>query len=264
MNKNIELPLEVFNRLAKHAGGFDTPADVIVRLLDFYDVEPKDQKKTRVDGDIVEQAFGLNFNVVPRPFGQKLDPTHGFSDDNNGVQWNVAVNKKTGKVSLGVNLEGMKYQNKDKLKEWPITNLLLNEAKRAKLLSLTSISRAHDIQVKMTRDAWQAASRPPIAECNIAPEGLMLSELTQEIWTNIINESLGCLNEKQGYKGRGSQVISRIKSGDKKLMDVSPHLGFRITVTNDTPQSVDKFLDDLKAAQNILMPLYKFALERVA
>jgi hypothetical protein len=256
MNKTIELPNNVFDRLANHATGFDTPENVITRLLDFYENQPKKKTQFNLDEDIIKQAFRFNFDVEPRSFGQKTSPLSGYSDDNTGVQWNIVVNGDTGKISLGVNLEGIKY------KDWPIANLLLKERKQAKLLDLTRLDNADKIQIKMSRDAWQAASRPPIKERHIAPTNLLLSDLTTKQWNGIIEESLGCLNKKLGYKGRGSQVVSRIKSGDTKQMDVSPHLGFRVTITDSEPQDIDAFLTSLKQAQNILLPLYDFVTEQ--
>lgn len=257
MNKSIELPFNVFERLATHANGFDTPSDVITRLLDCYESQPTNNTKFNFNEDIIMQAFRSHFNIEPRPFGQKTSTVSGYSDDKKGVQWNIAINSETGNVSLGVNLEGMKYN------DWPITNLLLKERNDASLVNLKTTKGADKILVKMTRDAWQAASRPPIKERDIAPKGLLLSNLTTDIWNNIIEESLGCLNKMNGYKGRGRQVVSRIRSGDTKEMDVSPHLGFRVTITESEPTNIESFLIDLKNAQDILMPLYKFVLERV-
>ena len=37
MNKSIEIPQTLYDRLATHSKGFDTPASVIERLVDFYE-----------------------------------------------------------------------------------------------------------------------------------------------------------------------------------------------------------------------------------
>lgn len=37
MEKTVSMPVELYNRLASLARGFDTPADVISRLIDVYD-----------------------------------------------------------------------------------------------------------------------------------------------------------------------------------------------------------------------------------
>jgi hypothetical protein len=257
MHKTIELPLNIFARLEKHASGFDTPANVITNLLDFYENVPVTSNSIASDESIVMQAFRLNFDIEPRPFGQKGDAVSGYSDGRKGLQWNIVVNSDTGVISLGVNLEGMKY------KDWPITNLLLNERKHAKLLGLCDIERASEIQVRMSRDAWQAAARPLIKERHIAPANLFLSELNKTLWSDIINESLGCLNKSADYKGRGTQTVSRIKSNDTKKMEVSPHLSFRLFITDSEPHSLDLFLKDLKDAQSALMPLYNFVTEQI-
>ncbi|BDD89186.1 hypothetical protein [Desulfofustis limnaeus] len=39
MSKVIRIPIELYDRLSVHAEGFDTPADVIQRILDYYEGE---------------------------------------------------------------------------------------------------------------------------------------------------------------------------------------------------------------------------------
>ncbi len=99
---------------------------------------------------LLELGFKSFFKVNPRPFGQKNSGKKGFSDDNNGVQWNVRIEQDTGMAALGVNLEGMKY------KDWPIARLLLREKSESKLPSLSNITEAEEIHVGLYRDAWQA------------------------------------------------------------------------------------------------------------
>lgn len=41
--KTIRLPAELYTRLAKHARGFDTPAEVIERMVDFYEENAGDE-----------------------------------------------------------------------------------------------------------------------------------------------------------------------------------------------------------------------------
>jgi hypothetical protein len=249
MSKNIEVPTSLFNRLAKHASGFDTPANVITKILDVYEQSLPIRNNNQ---DIVMDAFQEVFDIEPRPFGQKTSEFTGFSDSNQGVQWNITVNRNTGQISLGVNLEGVKYDN------WPITNLLLKERDQCRLVDLINIEGAKSININMTRDAWQAAARPEIAERFITPENLQLSELTHSQWKNIIEQSLACLGEKSDYRKRGTQVVYLTKSKVKKEMPTSPHLNFNIQIFDHNPANLSLLIEAVKRAKNLLMPLYVF------
>ena len=253
MMKNIEIPESLFNRLAKHASGFDTPINVITQLLDYYEGS---NFKSNVNKSIVQNAFQEAFNVDPRSFGLKTSVYSGYSDNNNGVQWNIIVNRNTGAVSLGVNLEGVKY------KDWPITNLLLAERENMALLDLTDIDQAKNINFKMTRDAWQAAARPEIAERFITQEDFKLASLNKPQWSRIIEESLACLDEKSGFRKRGNQTVYLTKSNVSKVMPTSPHLSFSLQVSTNEPKELPLFIESLKHAKSVLMPLYKFALKQ--
>ena len=255
MNKNIEIPESLFDRLAKHASGFDTPTNVITLLLDYYEGS---NSKSNVNKSIVHNAFQEVFDVEPRSFDLKTSTYRGYSDNNNGVQWNIIVNRNTGAVSLGVNLEGMKYKN------WPITNLLLAEQENMTLLELTNIDEAKNINFKMTRDAWQAAARPEIAERFITPENFKLSNLSKPQWSSIIEESLACLDESSGYRKRGSQTVylTKSKPPKNKKMPTSPHLSFHLQVSTNEPKDINEFIASLKHAKSVLMPLYKFTLKQ--
>ncbi len=256
MSPVIRVTDAIFSRLEKHAVGFDTPANVINKLLDAYESRAELTKQPLTTGitdkDLVEQAFENFFSVHPRPFGQKSSVFSGFSDNNKGVQWNISLNKETGEGYLGVNLEGMAYDN------WPISNLLINELDEAKLLELVNIDNSNEIHIEMTRDAWQAAARPPIKEHLISPEGLFLSELSADIWKDILDESLGCLNSSRSYKARGKQIVTRTKSGDSIEMEVSPHLRFYIQIWEKSPLEVDEIQSRISQAHSWLLPLYNF------
>ncbi len=255
MSKNIEIPNALFDRLSKHASGFDTPANVIAKILDAYE---SSSPMSNSDQDIVMKAFREVFNVEPRSFGLKTSVYSGFSDGNQGVQWNIIVNRNTGQVSLGVNLEGVKYDN------WPITNLLLKERDDCVLLELINIECAKNINISMTRDAWQAAARPEIAERFISPQNLKLSELTHSQWNNIIKQSLACLDKRSDYRKRGIQAVYLSKSKVKKEMPTSPHLNFNIQIFDHKPTNLSSLIEAVKRAKNLLMPLYKFTRDQSA
>src|SRR4051812_16027723 len=47
MEMHLTLPQEIYNRLEAHARGFDTPADVISRLLDYYETQEGESPSVR-------------------------------------------------------------------------------------------------------------------------------------------------------------------------------------------------------------------------
>ena len=53
-----------------------------------------------------------------RPFGTPRGRYQGVSDNAEGVQWNAGVDREQGSSWLGVNLEGMAYD------DWPIARLI--------------------------------------------------------------------------------------------------------------------------------------------
>ncbi|MDE0234381.1 MAG: hypothetical protein OXM62_05190 [bacterium] len=53
----------------------------------------------------------------------------GISDGNEGVQWNAGYYSHDGAVWLGVNLEGMKYD------DWPVARLIEREISRPLILT---------------------------------------------------------------------------------------------------------------------------------
>lgn len=74
MEQNIKIPNELYQRLGIHAKGFDTPANVIERLLDFY------EENTGVDSKVeikTETNIPTSLEIVFYPsneadFQQKL------------------------------------------------------------------------------------------------------------------------------------------------------------------------------------------------
>jgi len=68
MEQQITIKSSIFRRLETHAKGFDTPANVIERILDFYDehrncVQDKNQEKTKVNLPV--KSFELEFKFFP-------------------------------------------------------------------------------------------------------------------------------------------------------------------------------------------------------
>ena len=63
----------------------------------------------------LKALFRDTFQCRGRDFGSPSRGVLGISDGNEGVQWNAGYYPRDGAVWLGVNLEGMKYD------DWPVT-----------------------------------------------------------------------------------------------------------------------------------------------
>ncbi len=60
MSKAIDLPLELYQRLASHADGFEPPSSVIKRILDAY--EGKDTKENNENEEaVISSKLDINF-----------------------------------------------------------------------------------------------------------------------------------------------------------------------------------------------------------
>jgi hypothetical protein len=180
---------------------------------------------TRLHSEYTElfDAFTSVLKVAAQPFGQTSRSVFGVSDGNEGVQWNLAVEKDTGRVRLGVNLEGKKYTN------WPIATFILSEKGGPQIMSvIAQLERPEDVYLRFVRDAWQATARPLIKEMYIGGAESSLREIDSNRWADILDEALECLNEDANFRGRAKQTVtlaSKPKSGGQvRIMQVSPHL----------------------------------------
>lgn len=54
MNQNIEIPQALYDRLAQHTQGFDTPASVIERLLNYYEEDQKNSTATQSSAEPIQ------------------------------------------------------------------------------------------------------------------------------------------------------------------------------------------------------------------
>ena len=186
----------------------------------------------------------------PHPFGSKSGPNHGFSDGNQGVQWNIDIDKESCEAKLGVNLEGLKYSH------WPIAVFIESELKNHNLIKTSrQIDHSSKIFVSLFRDAWQAASRPPIKEKLIGEA--RLDRLTKSRWDDMLQEAYQCLDCDRGYRGRATQLVNLIKSG-KRLKEVSPHLHIHTELWGQIPLSEQEAEELLKSAVEVLSPIHNF------
>lgn len=203
------------------------------------------------DVDMAILAFEKVFQVNARRFGSPNGNYLGASDGNDGTQWNIGVKKDSGECRLGVNLEGMKYQ------DWPIAQFLEAEINKPSLINLAAeIPNANKIMVRFTRDAWQVTARPKIEEQYIGGHEVLLSEINASLWKNILHEAYDCLDEKKGHRARAKQVVTLSRSGQLREMAVSPHLNISIVVWKEPPFSFEDAVYQVDMVKTQLLPVY--------
>jgi hypothetical protein len=258
MAPTIEISEELYSKLSELAVGFDTPENVISRLIsdlvavDKLTTPPGSSAIPKNPRSFVETAFQTFFKVTPRPFGQNAGKRFGASDNNKGVQWNISIDRESGETYLGVNLEGMKYKN------WPIATLLLAETQDASLPSFADINTAEEITVNLRRDAWQAAARLNIKERHIDGSGNTLKDISPLLWEKMVKEAFECLNPHVNYRGRGRMDVTLVKSGNKVTKEVSPHLTFNMLVWEKQPKTLEEAVQLISASHDKLLPLYNW------
>lgn len=198
-------------------------------------------------------TFTWLLGVKGKPFGQLNQPFFGMSDGNDGVQWSLSINHETEKAQLGVNLEGLKYNN------WPITTFIQKELRSPSIEVIKSeVERPDNVFVRFVRDAWQGASRPLIEEKHLIGSELPLVNINESIWYDMLNEALSCLSKENNYRGRAKQTVTIIlKSGkrESRMMDVSPHLTIWTPIALDT--------GGISSAISLLKPVYSWIVEAI-
>ena len=140
--------------------------------------------------DALKSRFRDVFGCRGREFGSLSRGVLGISDGNEGVQWNAGYYPRDGAIWLGVNLEGMKYD------DWPVARLIEREISRPLLLTRyrRKVARPDKVTVLWARDAWQYSARRRIKEANVAPRrsrwidsmiraGRMFCEARGNAWT---------------------------------------------------------------------------------
>ena len=211
----------------------------------------KFRQKDSEYADILALFAGLT-GCKGRPFGQLNKPYFGMSDGNEGVQWNIAIYTDPEEIQLGVNLEGLTYAN------WPITTLILNELANPMFFEAKEqVAEPERIYLRMTRDAWQAASRPSILEKYIGLGDISIQVIKPHQWKSMLIEALECLSEDKGYRGRSKQKVTLAKQPNRgeqvRTMEVSPHL------TVWTPiETAGDMESNLKMGRDGLTPVYNW------
>jgi hypothetical protein len=201
----------------------------------------------------IRVAFSKVFGSRWRPFGSAALQLGGLSDGRDGVQWNVAYDPRDGRRWVGVNLEGMQYD------DWPVARLLERERRDPELLDLVRNDQGlHPVVVVWRRDYWQATSRPFIQERNIAPTPIALGDLTEEGWRQALEEAYACLDGRRKHRGRAVQTVT-LANGDQVQGEVSPHLMFRYFGPGDV-----EWEQLFREGKERMQPLYDWARRRAA
>lgn len=214
--------------------------------------EPKILDWLGEDGDRLRKAFVHVFGETQRAFGSRARRIGGLSDGNEGVQWNAGYNPDTGEAWVGVNLEGMQYH------DWPVARLIWRELQTPTLPSLVrKLQNTRDVVVRWRRDYWQAASRPPIEEKDIAPTPILASQLTEDLWRKALEGAAGCLDATESGAGRATRQVTLSVSKQRVTGPVSPHL--TILVPSAAPFDWELYFSRARAQ---LQPFYDWAVER--
>jgi hypothetical protein len=204
------------------------------------------------EGVELRKAFIAVFGEAHRPFGSRARRIGGFSDGNEGVQWNAGYNPDTGEAWVGVNLEGMEYRG------WPVARLIQRELQTPMLPNLIrQVQSADSVVVRWRRDYWQAASRPSIDERDIVPTPIPASQLTEDLWRMALQEAAGCLDAARSGGGRAIQEVTLSVSKQRVTGPVSPHL--TILVPSPVPYEWELYFS---RAKEQLQPFYDWAVER--
>ncbi|MDE2763543.1 MAG: hypothetical protein OXQ94_05620 [Gemmatimonadota bacterium] len=206
--------------------------------------------------DALKSLFRDIFQCRGRDFGSPSRGVVGISDGNEGVQWNAGYYSHDGAVWLGVNLEGMKYD------DWPVARLIEREISRPLLLTRyrPQVARPDKVTVLWSRDAWQYSARRAIKGANIDPTPVALDRLDGQGWAEALRRARECLNPRRQHRGRRKVPVTLLPSKrypwEREVeMEVSPHLKIRTQLVGITSRAMREGRDDLEG-------IWEFAVER--
>lgn len=204
---------------------------------------------------LIKDAFTSVFGCEGSQFGSGLHGNFGFHEPNEGLQWNAYANTNRNAVYLGVNLEGMKYT------DWPIARFLEHELSTGGFVDLKNNLEYPDLAVVfMARNAWQMAARPRIIEGLIGNKPYPLDSLNANTWREIVSEAYECL-EPVNHRGRALQTVTMENTGEKREMQVSPHLTVATMLWKVAPNNLDAAIEIIKAKKDQLQPIYDYVVE---
>jgi hypothetical protein len=201
------------------------------------------------EGDRLRRAFIDAFGQSCEAFGKQSTWIGGVSDGAEGVQWNASYDPRDQRQWVSVNLEGKEYDG------WPVARLIRRELVRPKLLAVAeNTTRTPSIEVRWTRDYWQVRARPAIREADIDPTPLPLDELTEESWRQALNGAQECLDPLRNRKGRATQRVTLLGSGQEVRGPVTPHLTVTLYAMSFQP-----WPEIFEEAKKRLRPYYDWA-----
>ena len=194
-----------------------------------------------------------------KPFGQWKYPGFGYSDEVKGVQWNIHVDRNTGEIELGVNLEGSAKGGGN----WLITDFILSELARPTIASIKAKVDAGRIQLTLACDAWQGNSRYDIVEHLIGGRRPLLSEIDAQLWRQMLIQAKGCLDPSRQFRARATQTVTVLDTGEKRLAappmgGVSPHLVINTPVEAEPGWDDDRLDAAMDQAITRLRPVYEW------
>ena len=204
------------------------------------------------------EVFGraIPFGEPAMKAGEPEEYSEGFSDGNEGVQWNAGISSSA-RTWLGVNLEGKKYNG------WPVARLIERELDSPVLFSaIGQFSDPGLVEVYWYRDSWGPKWKQPIREMHIGCTPISLGELRPDEWRRILVEAQECLDGKRDYRGRGTQTVTFAKSGKKETGQVSPHLAFHRILWSRLPEELSARVATMRRVRTELNPLYDFVTRR--
>ena len=193
--------------------------------------------------DVLKSHFRDFFGCRGRDFGSLSRGVLGISDGNAGVQWNTGYRSGDGLAWLGVNLEGMKYD------DWPVARLIEREISRPLLLTRyrRQVARPDKVTVLWARDAWQYRARPRIKEANLAPTPITLDRLDGQGWAEALRGARECLDPRKRLRGRRKVPVTLLPSQRQVEMYVSPHLKIGTPLAGITPRAMSEARGNLEA-----------------
>ena len=194
---------------------------------------------------------------MPRKGIRQPVPWHpGHLGRQRGCPWNAGYYPRDGAVWLGVNLEGMKYD------DWPVARLIEREISPPLLLTRyrRKVARPDKVTVLWARDAWQYSAPSRIKEAHLAPTPIALDRLDGQGWADALRGARECLNPRKQHRGRRKVSVTLLPSKrhpwERQVeMDASPHLKIRTPLAEIMSWAMWQGRDNLEA-------LYEFAVDQ--
>ena len=198
--------------------------------------------------EVLIDLFREVFDCDGRRFGSLSLGYLGISDGREGVQWNAGYTRSEQTASVGVNLEGMKYD------DWPVARLIERELSEPLLLARyrARVARPEMVTVNWRRDAWQASNRVQIKRARLSPTPIMLDRLDGEGWKRALRGAKECLDPKREYRGRRRTEVTLRRSCQIVEREVTPHLYLGVFLAKTAP-------DEMRRAKSNLEALHEWA-----